>query len=382
MNYEEKNIPDFNKSQSRQSHLVKIKNEFVSFLLTEIKTHFNNIDETRHELLHSALTHEQLNVVEQIKTECEHSYILLEEIANFLDLDTAKNNLTEFQFDLKDYFEKRRNANLAKDLAGQFPLNILFWENDLFNKKLAGSLFYYLGYSVDFDLQLNEGLTKEYDLVFVDLSKNKNVLSEQSDTIYAYFADKKRPYIVAICPDNINSTHQSAFEHSVDANLISPLKVKSIVEIIETAYQKSRTEALKPLYKRIDKDYQGKFIERDKISFIQEIQTEEDIVFFIELIDVFIVETPKIFKIIKEAIINKDYEKIHFGGHKLRGSSLTMGIDLYIIIGAQLEKEADSKNITEAKNLLEQLEHSFVKIVEELEDIKVYYKMKYLNEDN
>lgn len=382
MTDEQKNIPDLNKAQNRHTHLTKVKNDFITFLLKEIKTHFDNLNETRLELTNTILTDNQVKIVDQLKSESDHSYILIDEILSFLDVDTVKYGLHELQFDLKDYFDKRRNKNLSKDFAEKHPLNILFWEEDQFNRKFARIVFDCLGYMPDFTLSLSEGTVKEYDVVFVDLSKNKNILREQSDTIYAYFSDKKRPQLIALSQDDISDEQKTNFQHGIDWNLITPVKIKDLMEMVENASRKSRSESSKPVVKYIPETSGKRFIEEDKISFIQEIQSEEDIVFFIELIDIFIIETPKIFKIVRDAIKKLDYEKIHFGGHKLRGSSLTMGIDLFIDIGARLEQNARSKNIEDAELLVAELEHKFVIVVQELEEIKDKYRIKYLGDFN
>lgn len=377
---EKKHIYELNKVQNHHAHLTKVKNDFVSFLLKEIKTHVINIEETGNELSKSALTVAQINSLDQIKTESEHAFILIEEIFSFLDIDTLKYGLHELQFDFKDYFEKRKNNNFMKDFALQRPLNILLLEEDLFNKKYARIVFESLGYSPDFSISLADRGLKEYDVVFVDLTKGKNILQEQSDTIFAYFSDKKRTQVVAISHEDISPESKKYFQHVIDWNLIFPVKMRDLTDLLENVWKKAKADTTKPAQKFIPDSITGRLIEEDNISFIQEIQSEEDIVFFIELIDIFIVETPKIFKVIRTAISKLDYDKIHFGGHKLRGSSLTMGIELFINIGLQLEQCAREKNLANAEELVNELEHNFVQVVEELEEIKEKYRIKYLGD--
>ena len=377
---ENKNITDPNKTQIRNTHLTKIKNEFISFLLKEIRTHLDNLNEARLDILNSSLSDSQITSLDQIKSESDHSYILIDEILSFLDVDSLRFTLDDLQFDLKDYFDKRKNNNFSKDLAVKYPLNILLHDNDSFDQKFARIVFENLGYFPDFCLSLNSGINVEYDLIFIDLSKSKAYLREISDTIYAYFGDKKRPYIIGLLPSNETFDNQENFEHAIDHCLVKPVKMRDLIELIELSWKKGKTEILRPVHTYAEVSINEKLIEEDKISFIQEIQSEEDIVFFIELIDIFIVETPKIVKIVREAIANKDFEKIHFGGHKLRGSSLTMGIELFIDIGAQLEKTGREGNLENAEYYVNQLEHKLIKVVEELEEIKVRYRSKYLSD--
>ena len=382
MNESEKNNPDFKKIQNNQKHLSKIKNDFISFLLKEIGTHINNLHETGSELLNSNLSPVQSNLVDIIQNESAHSKILIEEILSFLDIDSAKLGIDEFQFDLKDYFDKRRNNNFPIDVAAKYPLNILFWEADPVNRRFAKTIFDRFGYKPDYELTLESGLYKEYDIVFIDLTNSKETLKEQSDIIFSYFSGKKHPQIVALTSSDFHPDKKDYFESSVDQNLIKPVKLKELFEVIEKAGKRSKTQIAKPVNKFRQNYGNKKFIEEDKISFIQEIQSEEDIVFFIELIDIFIVETPKVFKIVREAVKNEDYEKIHFGGHKLRGSSLTMGVEIFIEMGSRLEKDARDHNLEDADIVVAELEHIFIVVVEELEGIKDNYRAKYLSDIN
>ncbi len=379
---EKKNIIELNRALAQHTHLTRLKNEYISFLLKEIKAHSKNLNEA-----HSVLSQTALNITQQVSAdkiffENEHSNILIEEIQSFLDLDVFRYGLNELQFDFKDYFDKRKNNNLLKSFAKEFPLNILFLEDDLFNIKYARIIFECLGYQPDFSLSLADGNTKVYDVVFVDLTNEKHLLQEKSDTIYAYFSDKKRVQIIALSPEDISDEQKSCFQHVIDWNLIFPVKIKDLTEMLENVWKKSQLKSAKPEPKPVVEIKTGKFIEEENISFIQEIQSEEDIVFFIELIDIFIIETPKIFKVIREAIKKLDYDKIHFCGHKLRGSSLTMGIELFIKIGAQLEIAANEKNIVFVEELVSELEHKFPRIMEELEDLKERYRIKYLGDFN
>lgn len=379
---EKKYINELIKAQAHHTNLTKMKNEYISFLLKEIKSHFNNMYDAYSEISRTELSNLQKNYAEKILSEGEHSNILVDEILNFLDVDTVKQSPHELQFDFKDYFDKRKNNNLSKDFAAKFPLNVLFLEDDPFNRKFAKIIFERLGYTPDFSLSLADGCTKEYDVVFVDLTNNKYSLQEQSDTIYAYFSDKKRIQVIALSSEDISDVQKGAFQHVIDWNLIFPVKIRDLMEMLENVWKKGQVKTAKPEVQYIPKVQEGRFIEEENISFIQEIQSEDDIVFFIELIDIFIIETPKIFKIVREAIKKLDYDKIHFGGHKLRGSSLTMGIELFINVGAQLEEAAREKNIENVENFVIEIEHKFPRIVEELEELKEKYRIKYLGDFN
>jgi CheY-like chemotaxis protein len=119
---------------------------------------------------------------------------------------------------------------------------------------------------------------------------------------------------------------------------------------------------------------QIKIINEDKISFLQEIESSDDAVFLIDLLDVYIAELPKTIGNITTAIEYEDSKGLLFSSHKLKGSSLTLGMDSISEISIKLENAAKAKIFNQdVKRLGKDLSDKVEIVAKELEIIREKY---------
>jgi HPt (histidine-containing phosphotransfer) domain-containing protein len=119
-----------------------------------------------------------------------------------------------------------------------------------------------------------------------------------------------------------------------------------------------------------------KYLDEKKISFLTDMQSEDDIIFLLELLDVYIKDMPKIISQIKTGIEQKDFKNILFYAHKLKGSALTLGIDKLTDICFEMESLAKVNGDIEKINQYgEELFEVFEYVIKEL----MVIKEKYLN---
>lgn len=64
---------------------------------------------------------------------------------------------------------------------------------------------------------------------------------------------------------------------------------------------------------------------------------------------------------LKEAIANQDFPTIKHKAHQLKGSSANVGIPKMSIAAAELQKQADRQTLTEANQLVNEIENYFQK---------------------
>ncbi|NNG26295.1 MAG: Hpt domain-containing protein, partial [Ignavibacteriaceae bacterium] len=116
-------------------------------------------------------------------------------------------------------------------------------------------------------------------------------------------------------------------------------------------------------------------IEND-ITFLNDIQNQEDLEFFIDLLDIYLKDLPVIIDEIKVAVENDNFEKLKFYTHKLKGSTLTLGIESISEYCYDLEKAADEEMIDEYIVSQTRVLGSYIrKVIAELKLLKE----KYLN---
>ncbi|MGA9377938.1 MAG: Hpt domain-containing protein [Phormidium sp.] len=64
---------------------------------------------------------------------------------------------------------------------------------------------------------------------------------------------------------------------------------------------------------------------------------------------------------LKEAIANQDFPTIKHKAHQLKGSSANVGILKMSIVAAELQKQADQQTLSEANQLVNEIENYFQK---------------------
>jgi HPt (histidine-containing phosphotransfer) domain-containing protein len=122
------------------------------------------------------------------------------------------------------------------------------------------------------------------------------------------------------------------------------------------------------------KKSQINILDENKITFINDIQTPDDVVFLLELLDIYIQDLPKVISNINSAVENKDAAKLQFWAHRLKGSSITLGIDLISDISTTLEEAAKLNRFDdETIRLSSELIHNFEIIIGDLEILKEKY---------
>jgi HPt (histidine-containing phosphotransfer) domain-containing protein len=115
-------------------------------------------------------------------------------------------------------------------------------------------------------------------------------------------------------------------------------------------------------------------IDFQKITSLHYIQTEEDANFLKELIDTYIVDLPVISNDIASYVEKQDCKMIKFLAHRLKGGSVTIGIDVITDLAKKIEESIPGDKVTEETrmltiNLLEACET----IIDELKYLKERY---------
>lgn len=118
-----------------------------------------------------------------------------------------------------------------------------------------------------------------------------------------------------------------------------------------------------------------KLIDENKIELIKDIKSPEDANFFIELLDIYTSNFPQSLANIKKCIELNNNAQLEYSAHKLKGSSLTLGIDFVSDICNKIETSAkNNAPVSYAENLVEELVGKFETIIKELEILKEKYR--------
>ncbi|MGB8320968.1 MAG: response regulator [Ignavibacteriaceae bacterium] len=273
---------------------------------------------------------------------------------------------------------KKGFDGVIPDLSENYKLKILLAEDNTINQKVALRIFEKMGYRIDIAANGYEALEAvkniNYDIVFMDLFMPEMDGFSATENIQKEFSEDRRPVIIAMTANAFNEDKNECLAKGMDDYISKPLKVDEIYLMV--------SEWAKKIYKKKDRLIEQlksekssvKLIDESKITFINDIQTVQDVQFFIELLDIYISDMPKVIGKIKTAVDEKDYDKLRFFAHKLKGNSLTLGIENFAKICSVLEKAGKESKIEETTiELCNKLVHDFEKIIKELEIIRTKY---------
>ncbi len=269
-------------------------------------------------------------------------------------------------------------TSIDNKLAEKFPLKILLAEDNTVNQKVAVRILDRLGYRIEIAANGVEVIEAvdfvSYDLIFMD------VLMPEMDGLQAtrIIVNEKikpyRPIIVAMTANAMQGHREECLDAGMDDYISKPVRVEEIQNVII----KWGTEILRE--KGITRDEsvtektEIRIIDESKINFIADIQDEDDLNFVIELLDLFITETPKMINQIKDAIKEKNYFEIHMIGHKMKGSSATLGMMDIGKIAANIELLGKNESLQGMELLINKLEEYYTLAVKEIEVLKWKFK--------
>jgi PAS domain S-box-containing protein len=270
------------------------------------------------------------------------------------------------------------------ELGHKRPLRILLAEDNVVNQKVAVKILEKLGFRADVaanGYEVLEALRKiGYDIVLMDIFMPDMDGIETTQMILQMFQTGLRPKIIAMTANAMQGDKEKCIEAGMDDYLSKPVKVEELYEVLkkwgELIYEEKNSE----LSKEEIKHGTMKLINENSIELIKDIKTPEDANFFIELLDIYIDSFPHSLSAIKNCIEQKNNSQLEYCAHKLKGSSLTLGIDFVSEICNKIEASAKNNSpVSYAESLLGELVGKFESIIRELELMKEKYRHIYFN---
>ncbi len=259
--------------------------------------------------------------------------------------------------------------------GNKYPLNILIGEDNIVNQKVAKRILERLGYSVDIASTGNEVVkaakNKKYDLILMDIYMPEINGYEAAKAIRKELHKDEQPVIIAMTANNLQESEKEFEASGMNDFIEKPVNYiqmkRVITEWSENIYKKKQNEFF-------DRKGEPAMIDFKKITALHDIQTDEDVNFLKELIDTYINDLPSAAQELASYVEKEDCKMIKFVAHKLKGGSVTVGIDVMTDLTRKIEESVNGNKVTEETrlltvNLLEYCEP----IVEELKYLKERY---------
>jgi len=187
---------------------------------------------------------------------------------------------------------------------------------------------------------------------------------------------KRQPVIIAMTANAMHGDRENYLKVGMNDYISKPVNIDDLTMIIEKWSESIAREKQNDVSVDQISDIELKFIDETRILFLQDLKSQADLEFFKEMLDIYINEIPKNIELIRNAIFQNNSEHLRFYVHKLKGSSLTLGIESVLEYFKSLENMALENNITEESIVLfKKVSAQFEKIIEDI----VLLKSKYAN---
>lgn len=277
------------------------------------------------------------------------------------------------------HFVKRQDKKQTIDsnLAERLPIRVLLVEDNTVNQRVALRILERLGYRADVAGNGQEALDAmrviPYDLVLMDVHMPEMDGLEATRQLRLWEYTEGAPIIIAMTANAMQGDREICLAAGMDDYISKPVRI----EELQAALEKwgTRIIAAKPnMVQQIKrKKLVAKVVDESKISFLNDLQNEDDIIFFIELIDIYSSETPKMLAKLVSVVKEGDPDQIAFCAHKLKGSSMTLGLDIMCIKLAEVERNARNGICDGAVELVDEVSELFAVAEKELQQLKQKY---------
>jgi CheY-like chemotaxis protein len=257
-------------------------------------------------------------------------------------------------------------------------LKVLLVEDNNVNQMVATRMLQRIGFDADIASNGKEAVDAvemiEYDLIFMDISMPEMDGLTACSVIRSLSSLKKQPIIIAMTANAMSGDKENYLNVGMDDYISKPVNLEELRKIINKWTDRILSDKHVETRKAIESEIELKFIEEKKISFLQDLKTDTDLAFFKEMLDIYTREIPKNIESIRNAIFQNNSDHLRFYVHKLKGSSLTLGIECVLDNFKILEEMALDNNINEESlRVFKKISEQFEMILEEIVLLKNKY---------
>ena len=289
-----------------------------------------------------------------------------------------------------DYFSNRNlvtnvvtpeQINKIKNIKQQRRLNLLVAEDNVVNQKVAQRLVEKLGHKVTLvenGIQAVHTVQKEkFDVVLMDMIMPEMNGADAASRITEVCKNNGKPVIIAVSADSkLVDLRNSSFDDAIS----KPITLGELKEILDRWTHKLKRG--KPCIENDDKIIgSDKILNEECITFINDIKTDADLRFFIDLLEIYTQDLPVIVNEIDMAVKESDLKKLRFFAHKLNGSMVTLGVESITSICQELENAAE---LNSADDVIfdhnKKLKKYISQVLQEINEIRSKYLEKLKNQ--
>ncbi|WP_375497489.1 PAS domain S-box protein [uncultured Nostoc sp.] len=274
-----------------------------------------------------------------------------------------------------------------RHLAHRLPLRILLAEDTIVNQKVALLMLQKIGYVADVvtnGLEVLKALQKQpYDLVLMDVHMPKMDGLEATRRICQEWGVGFRPYIIAITANAMRGDREVCLAAGMDDYISKPIQLQELAEALSKCPPQKSSEftsrgkqgkvmclELQPSQNILQSE-QNQTSKTAKIDakILQSLQNmlRGDRVAFVELIECYLTETPRLVQDISTAITTQDAQTLLNTAHQLKSSSASVGAIALSQLCKVLEAQGCGSKLENSLELISQLYQEYEQVKAALE---------------
>ncbi len=247
---------------------------------------------------------------------------------------------------------------LDPGLADRLPLRILVVEDNSVNQTLMIRVLLKMGYVADTagnGLEALEALKRRrYDVVFMDVEMPEMDGIEATRIIVNTLSEQERPFIVGTTAYAQESDARECLEAGMNAYLSKPIKIEELQRILKEWGEHGPGR----MVHEIPVDGTAPIVDPARVKELVLMDTRQQTDLLSQLIDLYLEEFPELLRKMKESAGRGDLTSVRKATHKLKGSSLNLGVTLVAGICKELETRTAAGDLDGARALLLEVEQS------------------------
>lgn len=263
--------------------------------------------------------------------------------------------------------------DIDNEMSLKQPLRLLIAEDNAVNQKVALKMLAKLGYRADIagnGLEVLDALNRQnYDAILMDLQMPEMDGLEATREIRNRFKEN-RPRIIAMTANAMPGDREICLEAGMDDYLSKPVRIEQLQTVLKRCYQLPTEKLARKPTERLAGKITGRLtgelqmlppIDLTVLESLLQVQVPGEPNLLVELIDLFIKETPAKLDTLRTALQQKDYVQVRRISHNLKGGSGSLGANPMMKICAEIEQRCKTNSLDTLDSLLIQLEMEFMR---------------------
>jgi signal transduction histidine kinase/DNA-binding response OmpR family regulator len=249
-----------------------------------------------------------------------------------------------------------RTEVIDRNLADRLPMRILVAEDNAVNQKLMLRMLEQMGYSaerVGNGLEVLDALKRqEYDIVFMDVEMPEMDGLEATRTIMTTVPEESRPSVIGTTAYSLAEDKWKCLQAGMDAFISKPIRIEELQSVL----QHWGTKSLARKSQSDDRPSSSLLIDHERLNEIARLGSENDPDLVAQLIDMYLMEYVTLLTVLRQAIASSDVRALLKAAHKLKGSSLNLGVRGIADICRQIENLGTTADVNTMKAFVQRIE--------------------------